>query len=141
MRPAERPGRGRGAPLASEAVRTWWRVPAVAALTAGWAVLLVDAVRDLAADPSFAAVLRLVVEAVAAVVTVVALAPRRRPPTASPDRDGGRDRGRAPGRPGGEPAGGDDRRGSGRAGGEPAGGEGGQQAQPGHDRQDGQRTG
>ncbi len=112
----------------------------MAALAAGWAVLLVDAVRDLAAGPSFAAVLRLVVEAVAAVVTVGALAPRRQPPTAGGARDGRRDGGRAPGRGGGEPAGGEDGRGSGRAGGEPAGGDGGQQARPRPGRRGGQPT-
>ncbi len=113
----------------------------MAALTAGWAVLLVDAVRDLAAGPSFAAVLRLVVEAVAAVVTVGALAPRRQPPPAGGDRDGRRDGGRAPGRGGGEPAGGEDGRGSGaRAASRPAA-TAASRLSSGHDRQDGQRTG
>jgi len=107
----------------------------VAALAGGWAVLLVDAVRDLAVNPSFAAVLRLVVEAVAAAVTVVALAQRLRSgrprPAPEPQR-------RGPPTPAG---GGGAGLGSSRAGSEPAGGDGGQQAQPGHDRQGCQRTG
>lgn len=56
---------------------TWAAIAIVLAL--GWVVLLYDALRDLPAAGLFAGLLRLVVEAVAAVVTV-AWAWRRRNP-------------------------------------------------------------
>lgn len=81
--------------------RVLWTLLA-AVLGIGAAVVLADAVRDLAADPSFAALLRLVVEAVAAAVVIAAAWSRARParPAAPTPPPGPAARPAPPGRPG-----------------------------------------
>jgi hypothetical protein len=59
---------------------------ALVVFAAAAALVLADAVRDLAGEPSFAAVLRLVVEAVAAGVVSAALWSRSRAPGRPPGR-------------------------------------------------------
>lgn len=66
-------------------MHTLWTVALVVFAVAA-AVVLADAVRDLAVTPSFAALLRLVVEAVAAAVVSAALWSRSRSPGRRPGR-------------------------------------------------------
>ncbi len=66
--------------------RRGWRRAGAILLGAGLVVLLVDAVRDLEDAGLFAGLLRLVVEAVAAVVTVTWVWGRRRHAPASDER-------------------------------------------------------